>query len=413
MPLWKILVTTTLFLSFNLISHASDTTLRFEIPEPDFDLNKIYLIDDLYDSEIYYSPNQRINETFYTYRPQTKYREKNFLQGSVVDNYFVTEFVGAQNQMKQQLASELLSLSLIKYVNSIDIIHNPVAISLGVRGNAIALELSGIELIAKATLRLSGWEEVICGSSPTVTVTAEVDANGSYNLASGLASVDNVSLNQTIDIDCSSILGVIFKPVIDYLADDWIDDAVSGVINPLLMTSVYIGPIENLLSDEAREAGQILGFDIVDDGWNALSRYVDGLTLRFDIGVDYYAPGSHLLGFAVSSEPVEFTYTSTGGAWHRLTYGHFTCPSWATKLKAYKAEKAVTGYVRNGRKTVAVTNGRKFIDLNIPEGTTNFKVLLGCEGRLCGVGDGVFTNYVASCESANGLWSYQDASGEF
>jgi len=410
MKSWQRIILFVLLSTLGMTATATQTTLVFDIPSPDLDTNRNYTLGDLFTSRQVVVTPGRPAQTVYDLKPITNEWRRTFGQGSAIDKFFVREIVQAQQELIDDARAEILADSKVRSIDYVRLIQKPMDITLGVRGNHIELGVTGFSIEAKADFNVPGGPgRVICGSSVRATIRADISATGRYDPASGSAFLSDVNVEESVNVECSSILGKIFDFAFEFAADYFVEDLINDEINSVLQESVNIGSLNSIISNEAIQASNALGFNFARDAWAALERYVDGLTLRFRIGVDYYGTGKHLLGFGAFQEAVSFVVSSSGSSWARSSEATISCPSWANDLKVYESTKVQTGTRRVGRIIQPVYGARKFRELSV--NGTSYTRDLGCSGRLCN--RAADRGVVASCRSFNGLWSYPIDSGVF
>ena len=400
-PIRKSLLSSVLFLFLFLPSLQSiaTTTLVVQVPEPSFDASTRYTMDEIapYTAPFVRGgprpPRYRVN--FDVPAANAKEFRLQFGSGSGVDRFFQREFIDTKEQLESELRAGLASNSSVLSVQRANIILDPLVVQIGVRGNKIELKIDGITADVRAKIRVPGGPgRILCGSSVTGTLKATISAVGSYDVFSGQAFIDSVDAKVSENVSCSNIIGRLLDPILEILADKLIGDEIEDLVASIAGTLVYTGEgFDTLLSNQQiATANRVLGFNVIEDAWDSISRYIDGFTFEITIGIDHFSAGNHLFGLAAFQEPVaiELGYETT-----------FTCPSWATQMELYGTDIINTSRVARG-----VPRVYNYEFKRVPSTVTSQTVSLSRPLRRgSSVGSRDNKAFAASCKSANGLYS--------
>ncbi len=376
---------------------ASQTTVRFQLPEASIDTTKTYAKEEFFSATTGYR-----STTTWSYKPSFRNWEKTFSEGSDINSYFVDEIVAKKEAAETEFRAGVLANSKVRSLHYAEIIQDPMKVVLGVRGNKVIFELSGLKFRTKVDAHTEGTlENLLCGSTIVGTASANIEAYGEYDVNSGIATLTKVDLNESVDVDCSSAFGQIFDGIIDLGVDYFVGGEVAGLVDSILKENKYIGGFENLFSDEVIQAGNALNFDIAANAWQALSKYVDGVTLEFNFGIDQFGADKHLISFGAYQESVEVGLSTSRSSAYNISYSAtMECPSWADEMVAYEGVPVVIK--STGRFGAVKTYGQKFRKLNISG--TNYSHSLGSLTRTKNTTESAGT-LVFACKSPNGLTS--------
>src|SRR5690606_25808423 len=249
--------------------------------------------------------------------------------------------------------SALLDTKDVNRIDYVRLASEPARMNLSVQGSKIVFDFSNLTYSARVRIALHGAAHTICGSNIWVKISGRVYANGEYDPLSGELDVGGIDLNESLSANCNRLPGRILDPAIDSFTKKMLKDEVKSLVRPILEQTVQLTPIQDLFPNSAIEAKNALGFDFIENGWKALSRYVEGLTMGVEVGIDQLGASSHMLKFYVYQNPVVFTesyYWQTEkvvenlGKWGSTTttknvrkvVTHFDCPIWAGTLNTYR-----------------------------------------------------------------------------
>lgn len=428
-PLKSTAIIFTLFFIFTNPSMAAQTTLIFEMPEVPKAPSEEYPSEQLFETYTKRAPGPKGSSLKVdALRSQNLENawSKSFRESTNVHQYFVDNIASKKDAIESQLRKALLSTKDVNRIEYLRLASDPVKIELTIRNSQIGFRFSNLSYSAKARVELHGAAHTLCGSNIWVKVSGKIYANGVYDPLSGQLDINGVDANESLNASCSRLPGKLLDPAIDSFANDMLGDVIDDMTRPILEQTIQLTSIEDLFSDSAKEAQAILGFNFVEDVWDALGQYIEGFTMGIEVGINRYGTDKHLLKFFAYQNPVYFTESAywvtekiivDRGKWGkstttkkvRKTATTFICPMWAGTLNTYRLVP-----IKTGEKTIE-TLGTKIIG-GRPV-TTNVSKVIPVYGRTrlekipfggLSYSSRYNANFgdVASCTSFTGLSSY-------
>lgn len=394
---------------------SPSTTLRFEVAENDFDESKDYSLGELLESRRV--PTYRSFKTVYEIKPLTRSAQVVFRPGKTIfgqdenlHEYFDENIVQEQRSISEEVRSLIAADSKVRSVAYAYVEQKPLTIRLQVDGDKILFQATGLVIRAKADIRVSGtWERLLCGSTARTTISANLHAFGEYDLESGHVRITRIDPNESVDVDCSSVLGQIFDFALDWWVDKEVNERVANLVDPILARSVQAGSLREKMDEEAARVEGQIGINFAEAAWGGILSYTNGVTLEIDVGVDYFGTDQHLLGFRLfnAGAPTVTTHRYSRG-WNEYSYDKITCPSWSKSMTVYEAIPVKTGTRWAGRGRRDLYGARRF--KKIPVSGLSYSRVAGCTGRFCR-GGRADNGIAVSCTGKSGASSFHVESG--